>query len=398
MYANAEVRQGNIFPRTFYDSAKPPTEYTGVDAKVWSANDSGIAINDVTASLYLALRTQDINSNCFVCPSSSAIPWTYGGKPKTKDDQSNFPSREVLSYSYACPFGGKAAAGEGWRFNASSLGADNPLVSDMNPGGDALLKTPYTAKPAELKKVNSLNHQGEGQNVAYADGHVEWQKTPYCGAPLNDGKGNVLPMKDNLYTFGHPTNDKGGEGVKGLPNTHGDTVMLPTVADGKQPPAKAAPVTQPVPRAAAPPGPANPASPKGVFAGAASQRVDLVTAKTDLASIELALDQFEVDNARYPTAKEGLQALVERPAGLPSWRGPYLKTLRADPWGHPYRYQSPGKQNPRGCDVYTAGPDGIEGNADDIGNFGNWTTGEPYPKPATAPSTPATPRPPAGRG
>src|SRR5947209_4983549 len=66
------------------------------------------------------------------------------------------------------------------------------------------------------------------------------------------------------------------------------------------------------------------------------------TAKANVAELDSALERFYLNLDRYPTAEEGLKALVEAPAGEEQkWRGPYVKMLRADPWGEPYQYRSP---------------------------------------------------------
>ena len=102
------------------------------------------------------------------------------------------------------------------------------------------------------------------------------------------------------------------------------------------------------------------------FAGR-SQDARLKAAATGVSSIQTAIDAFEIDNGRYPTAAEGLEALVDEPNNADNWSGPYL-SLRPDPWGNPYEYEYPGQQNPNGFDVYSLGPDGRQGN-DDIGNW-----------------------------
>ncbi len=89
-------------------------------------------------------------------------------------------------------------------------------------------------------------------------------------------------------------------------------------------------------------------------------------AKSDIATLKLQLDAFEIDNQRYPTSDEGLKALVEKPAGdLPGWKKPYIDKLPNDPWGHPYIYRCPGN-NGKDYDLSSAGADGQEGTADDI--------------------------------
>jgi general secretion pathway protein G len=89
-------------------------------------------------------------------------------------------------------------------------------------------------------------------------------------------------------------------------------------------------------------------------------RAKVDTARIELKSIATALDLFLVDEGRYPTKQEGLEALVARPGDLAYWAGPYLKTgatgVPMDPWGHPYQYRYPGQSGD--YDLYSNGPDG----------------------------------------
>ena len=91
-------------------------------------------------------------------------------------------------------------------------------------------------------------------------------------------------------------------------------------------------------------------------------------ANTDIHSIEGALDQFEVDNGRYPTSEEGLMALVQSPGNnVQNWRQ-YLKLPPKDPWKNDYVYVVPGQHNANGFDLYTT-----QGGKDSSGNeINNW--------------------------
>jgi len=65
-------------------------------------------------------------------------------------------------------------------------------------------------------------------------------------------------------------------------------------------------------------------------------------AKGQIALLESAVDTYRLDVGRYPTTEQGLEALRERPDGIDTWDGPYLrKELPVDPWGNPYVYESP---------------------------------------------------------
>lgn len=105
-----------------------------------------------------------------------------------------------------------------------------------------------------------------------------------------------------------------------------------------------------------------------------SGRAKTVTAQRQIDSYKTCLGVYELDNGFYPSTEQGLQALVAQPSSTPApmhWKGPYLDppVVRPDPWGRPYNYRYPGQKIPSGYDLYSAGPDGVEGNEDDIGNW-----------------------------
>lgn len=94
----------------------------------------------------------------------------------------------------------------------------------------------------------------------------------------------------------------------------------------------------------------------------------------DIRAIESALDMYKLDNYRYPTTDQGLEALVNRPDSGPepaNYRdGGYLRNLPKDPWGNPYQYLSPGRHGE--VDIFTYGPDGRSGTGQDDDVIGNW--------------------------
>lgn len=94
-------------------------------------------------------------------------------------------------------------------------------------------------------------------------------------------------------------------------------------------------------------------------------------ARVQLGQIESGLDLFRLDVGRYPTEAEGLRALVERPAGVERWSGPYLRRREAliDPWGAPFRYAAPGSDGP--FDVWSYGADGVEGGTGEAADVRN---------------------------
>ncbi|MBE3097022.1 MAG: type II secretion system major pseudopilin GspG [Planctomycetes bacterium] len=101
-----------------------------------------------------------------------------------------------------------------------------------------------------------------------------------------------------------------------------------------------------------------------------AQQGRIAAARVDIANIEVAMDTFEVDCGRFPSTEEGLQALLDQPSVATGWKGPYLKrSTPKDPWGNLYLYRCPGQHNPNRYDLYSFGPDGLDGTEDDIGNW-----------------------------
>ena len=101
------------------------------------------------------------------------------------------------------------------------------------------------------------------------------------------------------------------------------------------------------------------------------------TTKAKITRLEQALEFYQMDNARFPTADQGLEALVTKPTSPPVPRayapGGYVKQeALEDPWGQKFQYRIPGTNNPHSFDIWSLGPDGVEGG-DDIAN---WTTSE----------------------
>lgn len=99
-----------------------------------------------------------------------------------------------------------------------------------------------------------------------------------------------------------------------------------------------------------------------------------VAARQDIASIMQALKLYRLDNFRYPSTEQGLQALVSQPATEPvppNWKGGgYLDRLPKDPWGTPYQYLNPGVHGE--IDVYSLGADGRPGGEGVDADIGSW--------------------------
>jgi len=101
-----------------------------------------------------------------------------------------------------------------------------------------------------------------------------------------------------------------------------------------------------------------------------TEQARVTAATSQIATFSTALDAFEIDNGYYPKGRNGLQDLVTQPRDAQSWKGPYLKNeIPNDPWGNPYTYECPGKNNPTSYDIMSNGPDGRPGGDDDITNW-----------------------------
>ncbi|MGE5117495.1 MAG: type II secretion system major pseudopilin GspG [Betaproteobacteria bacterium] len=98
----------------------------------------------------------------------------------------------------------------------------------------------------------------------------------------------------------------------------------------------------------------------------------VTAARTDVNNLMQALKLYRLDNQRYPTAEQGLQALVAKPTTgpiPPNWK-PYLDKLPKDPWGSPYQYVNPGVKGE--IDVYSLGADGQPGGDGKNADIGSW--------------------------
>ncbi|HVR51398.1 MAG TPA: type II secretion system major pseudopilin GspG [Pseudorhodoferax sp.] len=95
-------------------------------------------------------------------------------------------------------------------------------------------------------------------------------------------------------------------------------------------------------------------------------------AKTDVTNLMQALRMYRLDNQRYPSGEQGLQALVVKPTTNPvpmNWK-PYLEKLPNDPWGRPYQYLNPGVKSE--IDVMSFGADGQPGGEGKNADIGSW--------------------------
>jgi general secretion pathway protein G len=100
----------------------------------------------------------------------------------------------------------------------------------------------------------------------------------------------------------------------------------------------------------------------------------VTAAKVDIATLMQALKLYKLDNQRYPTTDQGLNALISKPTSGPTangWKtGGYVEKLPKDPWGNPYQYLSPGVNGE--IDVFSLGADGQPGGTGDDSDIGSW--------------------------
>ena len=98
----------------------------------------------------------------------------------------------------------------------------------------------------------------------------------------------------------------------------------------------------------------------------------VTAARTDVNNLMQALKLYRLDNQRYPTGEQGLQALLARPTAgpaAPNWK-PYVEKLPMDPWGHAYQYMNPGIKGE--IDVFSLGADGQPGGEGNNADIGSW--------------------------
>lgn len=107
--------------------------------------------------------------------------------------------------------------------------------------------------------------------------------------------------------------------------------------------------------------------------GRRAEKAKIDLAKIQITSLVSKLEEFKLDCGRYPDEDEGLEVLLNLPDDEEledRWAGPYVNPEKLqDPWDHDLVYQIPGEFNENGFDISSPGPDGQEGNDDDIGNW-----------------------------
>jgi len=230
MYLYSNDNKGN-FPRTYYDpgdkgaTAKSDPSTTG-SATVQMFDTA--TVNDVSRALFLIIQTQDITSEVFTCPSATNEKDTYGtGAGISSVNKMSFSSKKNLSYSLANPYPGKSASDAGYKWN-NSLSSEFCMAGDMNPGVtapnyDVTAPGDQNSASSVMKKANSPNHNGGGENLLYGDGHVQFESNPFAGA-----KRDCVYTNASGDTITTSKQDPGLGNANNIPGWQQDSVLIPT--------------------------------------------------------------------------------------------------------------------------------------------------------------------------
>jgi prepilin-type N-terminal cleavage/methylation domain-containing protein/prepilin-type processing-associated H-X9-DG protein len=200
------------------------TPATGLTDPFSGAATSGTDwTNNIPEALFLLLRTEDVTSAVFTCPSSNATADVFGGGTNTALNQIDFTNiQNNLSYSYANPYPDTYALGSGYKM-VQGLEPTFAVAADINPGttgngGNDNVMAPNTSSSGQAMMIgNSNNHGKQGQNILFGDGHVEFDNNCFSGTD-----------RDNIYTRGGPTWGTTGQDLVASPYIANDSVLLPT--------------------------------------------------------------------------------------------------------------------------------------------------------------------------
>jgi len=169
-----------MYPRTLCVPGQWPTAWTGGNGSFTSHP------NCVTTAFRLLVLRRLVSNDVFLCPSVDHLPTrstvfpTGSVDSRYEDFGWERPPLNTLNYSYATPYPGIDGKQTEFRPMRDHLAPDFAVVADRNEGELALGgigKTPGEA----IRAMNSPNHNRDGQNVLYNDGHVVWSATPFCG-------------------------------------------------------------------------------------------------------------------------------------------------------------------------------------------------------------------------
>lgn len=206
MYAN---ENHGHYPRTVWLPGAPLTNGTGAAAADPFSAPGAPAPNDVSAAAFWLLRSQRLPAAVFICPYNDVT--NFAADEANPQLRSNFTDYKVnLSYSFADPYPDAALAQRGYTWGVRAhAAAEFAIAADLNSGASHAGLGPQSPSRA-MAEANSRNHEGDGQNVLYADGHVQWQQTVFAGV-----------NGDDIYASKAAT-------LTGPPGEPDDSLLLPT--------------------------------------------------------------------------------------------------------------------------------------------------------------------------
>jgi prepilin-type N-terminal cleavage/methylation domain-containing protein/prepilin-type processing-associated H-X9-DG protein len=233
-----------LSPRTIMDLSGAPTPIWGTATQVPGTADPfgtpNEGANNVSASFFLLARIEQLTPAVFICPSSNAEAWDFGGGANSAQNWTDWNGTtgigKNLSYSYENPFASNTAISNGWQLKNPD--ATYAVASDLNPGtsvpnapGVNVTNIATNAPSSVMKNGNSANHQQDGQNVLYGDGHAEWMNNPFCGSQHD----NIFTGRNGTANGGSPSGNvpfvSGGSCTKGVSGTSPydnlDSILLP---------------------------------------------------------------------------------------------------------------------------------------------------------------------------
>jgi len=207
------------FPRGKYDNVAVIMNSAG--AANSDPFEPAIPINSVTVCMFMLIRNTDLSPEVFICPSSNQDKDTLGGLTATL--RANFTDyKQNSSYGITNPYPTDAAVTYGYKWSPN-VGADFAIAADRNDG-DHSVATKMSSPATNQKNMNSKNHEGDGQNVLYNDGHVEWTATAWAGAN-KDGiytRAKIAVVQGVRSQMADPQSETGLD-----PNLDLDTIILP---------------------------------------------------------------------------------------------------------------------------------------------------------------------------
>lgn len=100
------------------------------------------------------------------------------------------------------------------------------------------------------------------------------------------------------------------------------------------------------------------------------RKANIKAAAAQIGGFTTPIGTYYLDTNEYPPDLQSLRTPPASMANPAKWQGPYLsKDVPLDPWGNPYQYAYPGRYRPEEYDIWSLGPDGVDGSEDDIGNW-----------------------------